>query len=175
MEQAELTFEVMVTDVDETPPMGMAPYDLPEYLAKKKAGAIQIDDKEAVIIAADTIVVLENEVLGKPVDERDAKLTLRKLSGNMHEVITGVCIKQGSKEVCFSATTEVFFRRLSDKQINHYVTNYKPFDKAGAYAIQEWIGMVGIKKIKGDYYNVMGLPIGKIVKHLKYLAINQGH
>lgn len=175
MEQAELTFEVMVTDVDETPPMGMAPYDLPEYLAKKKAGAIQIDDKEAVIIAADTIVVLENEVLGKPVDEKDAKLTLRKLSGNMHEVITGVCIKQGSKEVCFSATTEVFFRRLSDKQINHYVTNYKPFDKAGAYAIQEWIGMVGIKKIKGDYYNVMGLPIGKIVKHLKYLAINQGH
>lgn len=175
MEQAELTFEVMVTDVDETPPMGMAPYDLPEYLAKKKAGAIQIDDKEAVIIAADTIVVLENEVLGKPVDEKDAKLTLRKLSGNMHEVITGVCIKQGSKEICFSATTEVFFRRLSDKQINHYVTNYKPFDKAGAYAIQEWIGMVGIKKIKGDYYNVMGLPIGKIVKHLKYLAINQGH
>lgn len=175
MEQAELTFEVMVTDVDETPPMGMAPYDLPEYLAKKKAGAIQIDDKEAVIIAADTIVVLENEVLGKPVDEKDAKLTLRKLSGNMHEVITGVCIKQGSKEVCFSATTEVFFRRLSDKQINHYVTNYKPFDKAGAYAIQEWIGMVGIKKIKGDYYNVMGLPIGKIVKHLKYLAINQGY
>lgn len=172
MEQAELSFEVMVSDVDETPPAGMQAYNLPEFLAKKKANGITVPDPEAVIIAADTIVVLDNEVLGKPQDEKEAKKTLRKLSGNMHEVITGVCIKQGSKEVCFSATTEVFFRRLSDKQINHYVTNYKPYDKAGGYAIQEWIGMVGIKKIKGDYYNVMGLPIGKVVKHLKYLNIN---
>ncbi len=170
MEQAELEFEILSADVEETYPESMSTLSVPEYLANKKANAITAD-KDTVVIAADTIVVLDGKILGKPTDEKNAKDTLRKLSGREHEVITGVCMKKGEKIISFSVTTEVLFRRLSDKQISHYVTNYKPMDKAGAYAIQEWIGLIGIKKIKGDYYNVMGLPIGKIVKRLRYLNI----
>lgn len=170
MEQAELDFEVIAANVEETYPDAMVASAVPEYLAHKKAMAIDAP-ADAIIIAADTIVVLNNKILGKPANEEEAKETLRKLSGKTHEVITGVCMKKGAQVVSFSVTTEVHFRRLSDKQINHYVTKYKPLDKAGAYAIQEWIGLVGIKRIKGDYYNVVGLPIGKIVKQLRYLTI----
>jgi septum formation protein len=113
------------------------------------------------------VVLLDHEILGKPTDEGNAREILGKLSGRTHQVVTGVCMQKGAKQVSFSTVTEVRFRKLSEEQIVHYVSHYKPYDKAGAYAIQEWIGMIGIEKIDGDYYNVMGLPIGEVVLALK--------
>lgn len=167
MELAELQFDIIIADVDETNPPGMAGHLVPEFLAKKKAAAIEQRVHDAIIIAADTVVLLDDEILGKPKDEEDAINILTKLSGRKHEVVTGVCMQMGYKQISFSTTTEVYFRPLSREQITHFVTNYKPFDKAGAYAIQEWIGMIGIEKINGDYYNVMGLPIGEVCKRLE--------
>jgi septum formation protein len=167
MELAELDFEVIIADVDETNPPGMPSEEVPAFLAQKKATAIQHKaDNNAIIIAADTLVLLGDKILGKPKDATDAKDILQQLSGNMHRVITGVCIQQGQQQTVFSTVTEVYFRILTQSQIDHYVDHYKPFDKAGAYAIQEWIGIIGIEKINGDYYNVMGLPIGEVVKKL---------
>lgn len=167
---AEISFEVIVADVDETNPPGMPGEQVPGHLAEKKAAVIAERYPESIIIAADTIVLLDNEILGKPTDEAHAIAILKKLSGRMHEVITGVCICRGEKKHCFSVTTEVFFRPLTAEQITHYVSRYQPFDKAGAYAIQEWIGVTGIEKINGDYYNVMGLPVGDVVKYLNNLV-----
>lgn len=167
MELAELQFDIIIADVDETNPPGMQGDLVPEHLAKKKAAAIEERVHDAIIIAADTVVLLDREILGKPKDEADAINILTKLSGRKHEVVTGVCMQHGQKQISFSTVTEVYFRPLTDEQIKHYVSNYKPYDKAGAYAIQEWIGMIGIEKINGDYYNVMGLPIGEVVKRLQ--------
>jgi septum formation protein len=167
MEAAELEFEIIIADVDETNPPGMLGDLVPEYLAKKKAAAIEEQVHDGIIIAADTVVLLDHEILGKPTSEENAVEILSKLSGRMHKVVTGVCMQKGDKQLSFSITTEVYFRELTEAQIRHYVSNYKPYDKAGAYAIQEWIGMVGIEKINGDYYNVMGLPIGEVVIALK--------
>lgn len=167
MEAAELEFEIIIADVDETNPPGMSGELVPEYLAKKKAAAIENQVHDAIIIAADTVVLLDHEILGKPTDEGNAREILGKLSGRTHQVVTGVCMQKGTKQVSLSTVTEVRFRKLSEKQIAHYVSHYKPYDKAGAYAIQEWIGMIGIEKIDGDYYNVMGLPIGEVVLALK--------
>jgi septum formation protein len=167
MEMAELEFEVLVTDVDETNPPGMPGEQVPEFLARKKADAVSHLAHEAIVIAADTVVLLDHHILGKPKDEAHAIAILKQLSGRMHTVVTGVCIRNADKEAAFSVTTEVHFRPLTDEQITHYVTRYKPYDKAGAYAIQEWIGVTGIEKINGDYYNVMGLPIGDVVIALK--------
>lgn len=166
MELAELQFDIIIADVDETNPPGMQGDLVPGYLAKKKAAAIEERVHDAIIIAADTVVLLDHEILGKPKDEADAINILTKLSGRKHEVVTGVCMQQGQKQISFSTVTEVYFRTLTSEQIKHYVSNYKPYDKAGAYAIQEWIGMIGIEKINGDYYNVMGLPIGEVVIRL---------
>lgn len=166
LEAAEIDFEIIIADVDETNPPGMQGDLVPEYLAKKKASAIEQQVHNAIIIAADTVVLLDHEILGKPKDEADAITILSKLSGRKHEVVTGVCMQKGDKQLSFSTVTEVYFRSLTPEQIRHYVANYKPYDKAGAYAIQEWIGMVGIEKINGDYYNVMGLPIGDVVRKL---------
>lgn len=166
MEQVGYSFKVVVSDVDETNPEGMLGELVPEFLANKKALAIAQKHPEATIVAADTIVLLDNEILGKPIDSEDAIAMLQRLSGRMHRVVTGVCIWQKDAIQSFSKTTEVYFRPLTIEQIQHYITNYKPFDKAGSYAIQEWIGMVGIEKIVGDYYNVMGLPIGEVAKRL---------
>lgn len=167
MEAAELEFDIIIADVDETNPPGMAGHLVPEFLAKKKAAAISERATDAIIVAADTVVLLDDEILGKPTDEQNAIEILTKLSGRVHQVVTGVCMQRGEKQHAFSVTTEVHFRPLTHEQIVHFVTNYKPYDKAGAYAIQEWIGMVGIEKINGDYYNVMGLPIGEVVKVLE--------
>ncbi len=167
MELAELDFEVLIADVDETNPPGMPGEEVPEFLAKKKADAVSHLVNEAIVIAADTVVLLDHHILGKPKDVDDAKNILQQLSGRIHKVVTGVCIRKGGKEVSFSTTTEVHFRMLTDAQIAHYIANYKPYDKAGAYAIQEWIGVLGIEKINGDYYNVMGLPIGEVAGVLK--------
>ena len=163
LEMAELVFEVVIADVDETNPPGMPGEEVPEFLARKKADAVRHLVGDAVVIAADTVVLLDHHILGKPRDADDANNILRQLSGRVHKVVTGVCIRRGDKEKSFSVTTEVCFRPLSDLQIAHYISRYKPFDKAGAYAIQEWIGVTGIEKINGDYYNVMGLPIGEVI------------
>lgn len=167
LELAEIKFTIQVADIDETPPAGMHGAHVPEHLAREKAAVIAQLNPHSIVIAADTIVLLDDEILGKPVDEADAIAILTKLSGRMHQVVSGVCIQTAQEQHSFSAITEVYFRPLTQQQIHHYITNYKPYDKAGAYAIQEWIGMVGIEKINGDYYNVMGLPIGQVVQWLK--------
>jgi septum formation protein len=167
MEAAEIDFEIIIADVDETNPPGMANELVPEHLAQKKAAAIEERVHDAIIVAADTVVILDHEILGKPTGESNAREILAKLSGRTHQVITGVCIQKGQQKKSFSTVTEVSFRELTAEQTEHYVSIYKPYDKAGAYAIQEWIGMIGIKGINGDYYNVMGLPIGEVVLALK--------
>lgn len=169
--EAGYEFESISTDVDETNPPGMPGHEVPEFLAKKKAAAAEEKYPNAIIIAADTVVLLDDDILGKPVDEADAKAMLARLSGRMHLVVTGVCIQYGKEQRCFSSVTEVHFNPLSAEQIDHYISEYKPFDKAGSYAIQEYIGMIGIEKINGDYYNVMGLPVNKVVAALDELRI----
>ena len=124
---------------------------------------------DAVILAADTIVVLNNRIIGKPKSREDAIAILQDLSGSKHAVITGVVIRKEEKEIAFADTTDVFFHELTKEQIEFYIDKYKPFDKAGAYAIQEWIGVIGIKSVKGDFYNVMGLPVSRVVRELNVL------
>jgi septum formation protein len=168
LEQAEIEFEIMVADVDETNPPGMPGTEVALHLAKLKADTVQHLVEDAIVIAADTVVLLDDKILGKPRDAEHAREMLRMLSGRMHTVVTGVCIQSDSKQISFSTETKVYFRSLTKEQIGYYVESYMPFDKAGAYAIQEWIGMIGIEKINGDYYNVMGLPIGEVIAFLKH-------
>ena len=167
LEWAEIDFEIRVKETDESFPGNMSVEDVPVYIARNKAVAVKTPDE--IIIAADTVVVLNNEIIGKPRDNIDAFNILSKLSGQTHRVITGVVIMKGDKEISFSDITEVQFYDLSAEQINFYIDKYKPYDKAGAYAIQEWIGVTGIKKINGDFYNVMGLPVSRVVKTLQQL------
>lgn len=157
-------------DVAEDYPPNMTPEEIPVYLAKKKAtefsGTLGSD---TILITADTIVWCDGRVLNKPEDREDAVRILKRLSGNKHTVYTGVCILSGNKEVSFFAKTDVYFASLTDKEIDHYLKEYKPYDKAGAYGIQEWIGYIGIEKIDGSYFNVMGLPVQKLYRELKKL------
>ncbi len=160
-------FKVVVTDVDEVYPQEMPVFEIPAYLAEIKANAIANQLKEnTLIIAADTIVVIDNKVLGKPKDAEDAFNILQQISGRKHQVITGVCLKTKLKQKSFFVESNVYFRHLSDEELNYYITNYKPFDKAGAYGIQEWIGYIGIERIEGSYFNVMGLPTQTLYKEL---------
>jgi septum formation protein len=168
LEWAEISFEVRVKETDENYPSQTEIEDVPVVIAKNKALAIERKEDE-IVIAADTIVVLNDEIIGKPVDAEDAKRILKKLSGKTHKVITGVVVINGSEETSFSDITEVSFHTLTDEQIDFYISKYKPFDKAGAYAIQEWIGVTGIEKINGDFYNVMGLPVSRVVKTLQQM------
>lgn len=170
LEWAEVPFEVVVKETDEHFPPGLTPAEVAVYIARNKALAVQSQtDNEATILAADTIVVLGDNIIGKPVHREDAVSILLALSGEKHQVITGVVIRKGDKETAFADITEVEFNDLSVEQIEFYVDKYKPYDKAGAYAIQEWIGVVGIKSIKGDFYNVMGLPVSRVVRILASL------
>jgi len=168
LEWAEIDFEVMVVPTDETYPDYLSIEEIPIHIARQKAFAVeQIIGKEKIILAADTVVVLHDNIIGKPKDRDDAIKILSNLSGNEHRVITGVVILNGLQQVAFSDTTFVQFHQLTQEQITFYVDNYKPYDKAGAYAIQEWIGVVGIQSVKGDFYNVMGLPVSRVVQALK--------
>jgi len=169
LEWAEIPFVIKVKETDETYPPDTRIEDVPVIIARNKALAIDRSGNETVL-AADTIVVLENEIIGKPSNASDAKRILKKLSGKTHRVITGVVIMNGEKEISFSDITEVSFHPLTEEQISYYIEKYKPFDKAGAYAIQEWIGVTGIEKINGDFYNVMGLPVSRVVKTLQQLG-----
>lgn len=171
LELVEIPFEVKVSDIDESYPKGLCPSEIAIHIASNKARAVQqkIDmgkNSSLTILAADTVVVLDNEIIGKPLNRQNAIEILSKLSGKIHKVITGVCILTGFVEKIFSEETEVAFHELTLAQIEHYIDNYKPYDKAGAYAIQEWIGAIGIKSIKGDFYSVMGLPISRVVQEL---------
>jgi septum formation protein len=150
----------------------MKPEQAPLFIASNKAEAVfqtlnEEEQQNAIIIAADTVVILDGKIIGKPIDAGDAKNILRQLSGKVHQVVTGVVIFSKSRKEEINETTEVHFLTLSEAQIDHYVEKYKPLDKAGAYAIQEWIGLTGIKKINGDFYNVMGLPVSQVLDKLK--------
>jgi septum formation protein len=170
---AEIEFDVMVADTDETYPSGLSFEEIAIHIAKNKALAVaDKNETDKIIIAADTIVVCDGQVIGKPINEDDAVKIISKLSGNKHSVITGVYMVQKTKEIFFADLTEVSFHSLAETQIKYYVNKYKPFDKAGAYAIQEWIGAVGIKNINGDFYNVMGLPISRVVAALQEFDSN---
>lgn len=167
LEWAEIPFEVIIKQTDENYPDHLGPEDVAMHIAKNKALAIKLlQDDTIPILAADTIVVLNDQIIGKPLNRENAIQILSGLSGKKHLVITGVCILANNNEILFADTTEVEFHELNSEQIAFYIDNYKPYDKAGAYAIQEWIGVVGIKSIKGDFYNVMGLPISRVVKAL---------
>ena len=170
---ADIDFDVLVSEAEEDFPAEMDVQDVPVYIAQKKAVAVQEKIKLEFpnhqgkwIIAADTIVVLENEIIGKPMDRADAITILQKLSGKTHRVITGVYLINDTESRNFSETTLVHFHPLTLSQIEYYVDQYQPYDKAGAYGIQDWIGVVGIQGIEGDFYNVMGLPVSKLLSYL---------
>ena len=164
----DIPFEIRVLDgIDESYPDSLPTKDIAGYISKKKADAYQQTmAPDELIITADTIVVLGQEVMGKPKDAADAHQMLQKLSGKTHQVITGVCLTTQERQVCFSVETDVTFKTLSDEEITYYVDHYQPFDKAGAYGIQEWIGHVGVTGLKGSYFNVMGLPVQRIYEAL---------
>lgn len=167
LQWAEIPFDVVIKETDESYPAGLGPDDVAVHIARNKALTVySFYGDEIPILAADTIVVLGDEIIGKPVDRDDAIRILGNLSGKTHLVITGVFILYNKKEISFADSTSVTFHDLSPEQIEFYVDNYKPYDKAGAYAIQEWIGVTGIKSINGDFYNVMGLPVSRVVKTL---------
>jgi septum formation protein len=172
MRDMGFSFEVRVKEVDETYPEELRGAEIAEYLAKLKADAFerQLKDNE-LLITADTIVWLKGKALGKPKDKPEAIRMLKELSGNMHEVFTGVCIRYREKDAVFSARTEVYFRRLDEKEIEFYIENYKPFDKAGSYGAQDWIGLAAIERINGTYFNVMGLPTFELYEKLASLKI----
>lgn len=163
-----LHFEVKVLpDIEESYPEGLPVTEIAQYIAAEKADSyVETMVSDELLITADTVVVVDDEVLGKPKDAADACRMLRLLSGRKHQVITGVCLLTSTKRKCFSVTTEVTFKNLSDEEITFYVGHYRPFDKAGAYGIQEWIGYIGVTGIDGSYFNVMGLPVQRIYTEL---------
>ena len=162
----EIDFEVRLQDgIDESYPEDLGMTAIPEYISRQKAAAYNIGSEE-LLITADTIVYLDGEVLGKPAGAKEACEMLAKLSGRTHQVVTGVTIRTTERIRTFSCVTDVTFATLTMEQIQHYVTKYKPFDKAGAYGIQEWIGCVGVTGINGSYYNVMGLPVQRLNREL---------
>jgi septum formation protein len=168
MKMAGFDFVVDSKNVEENHPDGIAPELVPQHLAEKKARAFsnELTEKQ-LVIGADTVVILDNKIFEKPANADEAKLMLQALRGKMHKVVTGVCLLALHKEISFSETTNVFFNNLTDEEISYYVEQFKPFDKAGSYACQEWIGAVGICKFEGDYFNVVGLPINRVYQELK--------
>ena len=161
-------FEVRVLqDIDEHYPESLPVNEVARYIAKEKADAYRrIVAPDELIVTADTVVIVGDEILGKPIDEADAVRMLKLLSGRTHQVTTGVCLLTAEKERCFDVTTDVTFKTLTDEEIHYYVDRYRPFDKAGAYGIQEWIGYIGVTGLHGSYYNVMGLPVQRIYQEL---------
>lgn len=166
-----IDFEVRVLpDIEESFPSALPVAEIAQYIAKEKAEAYRcVMVPNDLVITADTIVVADDEVMGKPHDAADACRMLRKLSGRTHQVITGVCLTTQAQQRQFSVTTDVTFKVLTENEINYYVTTYRPFDKAGAYGIQEWIGYIGVTGLQGSYFNVMGLPVQRIYAELTLL------
>jgi len=165
----DIPFEVrIIPDIDERYPENLHASEIPEYIAREKAAAYRPSmNDDDLIITADTVVILGDEVMGKPADKADACRMLRELSGVTHKVITGVCLMTKDKERSFAVTTDVSFACLSDEEISYYVDKYKPYDKAGAYGIQEWIGHIAVTALNGSYFNVMGFPVQRVYSELK--------
>ena len=161
-------FTVSVRPTDEIFPADLPVGEVPAFLARQKAEQFRADVGNQIILCADTVVVIENEILNKPANAAEAKVMLKKLSGKTHEVITGVCLMTAENTQTISDVARVHFRELSDSEIDYYIETGQPFDKAGGYGVQEWIGMVGIDRIEGSYYTIMGLPV-----HLVYRALVQ--
>jgi len=167
-----IEFDVVLKDYDESYPEHLKGEEIASYIASAKAGSFRKDlSPYEIVLTADTIVWCNNKVLGKPVDEDDAFAILSEISGNTHEVITGVTILSSEKERTFTETTRVTFEILSEEELKYYISNFKPFDKAGAYGIQEWIGVVACSRIEGSYFNVVGLPVQRLYKELKEFII----
>lgn len=167
-----IPFEIrVIEDIDETYPKSLNVNEIAQYISKKKAEAYHkvISDDE-LVITADTVVIKDDMVMGKPIDRNEAQEMLHRLGGGTHQVITGVCLTSKDFQRCFSVTTDVTFKTFTDEEINYYIDNYRPFDKAGAYGIQEWIGYIGVTALNGSYFNVMGLPVQRIYEELKVLG-----
>lgn len=168
LKELGLDFQIIPTDVREAYPEGISPLAVAIFLAEMKADSFDTSrmDDRTIIIAADTIVSLEGEILGKPGNYKEAMIMLEKLSGKQHDVVTGVCIKSRNKRNSFHAISKVYFKDLSGEEIEYYIDNFRPFDKAGGYGIQEWIGYIGISRIEGSFFNVMGLPVKEVYEEL---------
>lgn len=165
----DLEYEVKVfPNIDESYPENLEKDQVSKYIAEKKAKAYTaFFDDSHLIITADTVVLLDGKIYGKPIDEEEAKSMLKALSGKTHQVITGVCLSSKNKQKSFSDISEVEFSSLDEEEIDYYVSKYKPLDKAGAYGIQEWIGYIAVKHINGSYFNIMGLPVQRLYQELK--------
>ena len=164
----DIDFEIKTLDnTEETFPSDMPAGEVAPYLARRKAEALQPLADDELLITADTVVVVDGKIYGKPSDKEEARSMLQTLSGRMHEVITGVAITTAERSVVFAVSTKVWFTHISTEDIDYYIERYRPFDKAGSYGIQEWIGFVGIEHIEGSFYNVMGLPVHRIYRVLK--------
>ena len=160
-------FTIMTKNIDESFPENLKREEVALYLCEHKANAFkgEIPDN-ALLITADTIVCVDDMIINKPEDENDARRMLNILSGRQHDVYTGVCISSNEKAVTFAVRSSVYFKKLSDEEIDFYIKNYHPYDKAGAYGVQEWIGFIAIEKIDGSYYNVMGLPVKELYENI---------
>lgn len=169
LEELGLDFNIVNPEVEEIHPENLKGKDIAIYLAELKANSFPANriPENHILVTADTIVCLGDKLLNKPKDFEEALKMLEALSGKWHEVITAVCLKSNQKEKTFSSTTKVRFKKLTSTEIEYYISNYKPYDKAGAYGIQEWIGFIGIREISGSFYNVMGLPIQKLYEELQ--------
>ena len=165
----DISFEVkVIPGIDESYPEDLPAVEVPQYISKAKADAyLGMIDNDTMVITADTVVVLDDEILGKPVDDDDACRILHKLSGKTHQVITGVCLTSLDKQRVFAVTTGVTFKQFTEQEIDYYVSHYHPLDKAGAYGIQEWIGHIGVTALNGSYFNVMGLPVQRIYMEMQ--------
>jgi len=168
MKEAGFEFEVKTREIEESYPPEMPVEEVAEFLAKKKAdGVMDFIENEEIIITSDTVVILNNKIYGKPKDKADAMQMLREISGTMHRVITGVCIRSREREVAFSDVAEVYISEMTDAEIEYYIDHCKPFDKAGSYGIQEWLGYVKVARINGSYATVMGLPVHRVYEILR--------
>ncbi len=172
LKELNVDFEIRLQEVDEIYPEGMEGSAVPVFLSKLKGEVFKNDLKEdEIVITSDTIVYINHSILGKPLDRNDAIGILKTLSGNVHQVITGVTLQQKDSSFTFFESTEVYFKKLTDAEITYYIDTFKPFDKAGSYGIQEWIGYIGIEKINGCFYNVMGLPLFRLNQELMRLGV----
>lgn len=167
LKEMGLDFKIIASNIDETIPKGIKNKNVPIYLAKEKANFLfkELNENE-ILITADTIVLMNDEIITKPSNKKDAKDILQKISNNKHEVITGICITSNSNQHSFSSKTEVFFNKISDSEIEYYLEKFKPYDKAGSYGIQEWLGLISVRKIIGSYTNVVGLPSSELYQEL---------
>lgn len=167
LSDAGISFEIRTLDTEETWPEELPLDEVAPFLARKKAAALlpSLQDGE-ILITADSVVLLGDAIYNKPADHAEACRMLRDLSGNMHRVITGVCMQSLEKQEVFSEVSNVYFAEMSDAEIEHYVARYQPFDKAGSYAVQEWVGLCKIRRIEGDFYNIMGLPVQAVYARL---------